>query len=285
MLRKPLTGAFQVTVLQARDLDRPPIASKFSLSSSSKRSKPESVVVIKIEDTPRARTHLSRNDKWNEEFDIHVDKANEVEVTIYDKAAGELPIPIGLLWVRLSDVVEELRRKKAGQSSSVMDPNLPNVPGNQAWVPASRVDTNQRASASFGEVPVGQQVENAFPAPNQSSVSEGVTAWFAVEPEGQIELHINFGEFVIYIGFALSHTMISSQEQCPKKTIRCSWRRSWATRSRSKTKRGSARTKRPQVSPKTILHRHIMCLLSRILIECGWYAMRRLQIRLSQEML
>jgi hypothetical protein len=186
MMRKPLTGAFMVTVLQATDLYRAPLTSKFGRH----KSRPESVVVIKIEDTPRARTNPSKTDSWNEEFEIHVDKANEVEVTIYDKATGEMPVPIGLLWIRLSDVAEELRKRRAGQELA--------GPG---WVTANRVESSGQqfgASPYSGEMPVGEQMAQAFPGSAMpgaaNSTSEGVTAWFSVEPEGQIQLKINFGE-------------------------------------------------------------------------------------------
>lgn len=181
-LRRPLSGALNISVVQARELNRPPFANKRG------KAKPESVVVVKVEDTPRARTHPSRNDRWNENFEIHVDKANEVEVTIYDRTAGEVPIPIGMLWIRLSDVVEALRRKKAGNESG---------PG---WVTAGRVSgASAAAGGSLGglDVPMGQQM----PPPQSSqpgfsavaAPSEGVEAWFAVEPEGAIQLNLNFG--------------------------------------------------------------------------------------------
>lgn len=196
-MRKPLTGALMISVIQAKDLDRPPVTTKFGRP----KPKPESTVVIKIEDSPRARTHPSRTDRWQEDFEIHVDKANEVEVTIYDKqSASDTPIPIGLLWIRLSDVVEELRRKKAGQDAA----------GNAAWVTADKVKREKghghNQSGSFSgvppfsqaEAPMGQQMAEhhpgtAAPMPGPSHV-DGITAWFAVEPEGQIQLHLNFGK-------------------------------------------------------------------------------------------
>ena len=150
-------------------------------------------MVIKIEDTPRARTHPSRTDRWNESFEIHVDKANEVEVILYDKATGEMPVPVGLLWLRLSDIVEELRRKKVGQEGA--------GPG---WVTANRVEGGNNSQDSTGqtftgETPVGQQMNQAYgnsgqilPA-GQMISNDGTSAWFAVEPEGQIQLSLNFG--------------------------------------------------------------------------------------------
>ena len=184
-MRKPLSGALNITILQAHDLDRPPFASKRG------RNKPDSTVEIKLEGTPRARTHPSRNDKWHESFEVHVDKANEVEITIYDKhaGAGEIPIPIGMLWIRLNDVVEELRRRKAGNESG---------PG---WVTAAGMDTSGGGShASYGahmDVPVGMQAPPTAAAPGPSGGggvgAEGIEAWFAVEPEGQLQLQLDFG--------------------------------------------------------------------------------------------
>lgn len=194
MNRKPLSGALKIDVLQAKDLDRPPVASKFGRP----KSRPESTVVIKIEDAPRARTHPSRNDRWNEEIELHVEKANEVEITIYDRpSASDTPTLIGLLWFRISDVVEEMRRKKAGQDSA----------GNAAWVTANAVkgghghshsgSLNNVPPFSSAEAPVGQQLAQnppgtVPPLPGQAQVDD-IRAWFAVEPEGAIELRLNFG--------------------------------------------------------------------------------------------
>jgi len=190
--RRPQTGALSISIGEATGLDRPPTAKRG-------RTKPESVVVIKVEGTPRARTHPSRTDKWAEDFEIHVDKASEIEISVYDKSTGEVPIPIGLLWLRLSDIAEELRRRKTGQDTG--------APG---WVTASRMEggahgsgsslssmTSGGSSAAAMDVPFGQQLQaHGQPAAPiiTSSGSEGIDAWFAVEPEGRIHLHLNFAK-------------------------------------------------------------------------------------------
>ncbi|GAA5972963.1 hypothetical protein JCM21900_004308 [Sporobolomyces salmonicolor] len=185
-LRRPLSGALQITIKSARDLAHAPQPKKSKHPS-------ETVIYVKVEDTPRARTHPSRNDRWNEDFEIHVDKANEVEVTIYDKVPGEgAPVPIGMLWLRLSDVVEELRRRKLGQEAG---------PG---WVTAARVAQGSGGSGGSGsgqvDVPVGGLAREGTLAGGDfgpggaggGAAGEGVDAWFAVEPEGSIMLHLNF---------------------------------------------------------------------------------------------
>ncbi|EGG07050.1 uncharacterized protein MELLADRAFT_85936 [Melampsora larici-populina 98AG31] len=180
--RRPISGALQITITSARDLDHAPL--------SSKKGTTETVVVVKVEDTPRARTHPVRNDRWHEEFEIHVDKANELEIIIYDRISSnqDSVIPIGLLWVRINDVVEELRRKKIGNESG---------PG---WVTAARV--NSRGGGSAGELAIGGSGSSGSPItslgsqppgiPTGGNSSEGIEAWFAVEPAGAIGLNLNF---------------------------------------------------------------------------------------------
>ncbi|GAA6041820.1 hypothetical protein JCM8097_007179 [Rhodosporidiobolus ruineniae] len=183
-LRRPLSGALQITIHSARDLAHAPQPKK-------SKHPTETIIYVKVEDTPRARTHPSRTDRWNEDFEIHVDKANECEVTIYDRVPGEAaPQPIGMLWLRLSDIVEELRRKKMGAEAG---------PG---WVTAARVAQGSGGSGSGSagqDVPVpgagalgrGETLSGGAPgAPGQKG--EGIDAWFAVEPEGAIRLQLNF---------------------------------------------------------------------------------------------
>ncbi|KAI7961096.1 hypothetical protein MJO28_001585 [Puccinia striiformis f. sp. tritici] len=179
--RRPLSGALQITIASAKDLDHAPLASKKGIT--------ESIVVVKVEDTPRARTHPVRNDRWNEAFEIHVDKANELEVIIYDRASSsqDSVIPIGVLWIRLSDVVEELRRKKFGLESG---------PG---WVTAARVKetgsggdlTNlPPGAAPAGLAPLDPPISSGDTPAGTSA--DGADAWFAVEPAGALRLQLNF---------------------------------------------------------------------------------------------
>lgn len=216
-LRRPLSGALEITIKQARDLAHAPQPKKSKHPS-------ETVIYVKVEDTPRARTHPSRTDRWNEDFQIHVDKANEVEVTIYDKlpsttsstststamsssttggvvgepsSSSSAPVPIGMLWLRLSDIVEELRRRKLGMEAG---------PG---WVTAARVaqgSGGSHGSGSGNDVPVTLGRETTLTSGGEFGTGgngggggnggkgEGIDAWFAVEPEGAILLHLNFGK-------------------------------------------------------------------------------------------
>ncbi len=187
-LRKPLTGQLSVRILAVKDVDHAPL-SRFSRA-------PETFVTIKVEDNVVARTRASRNDRWEAEFhNIYVDKANEVELTVYDKP-GEHALPIGLLWVRISDISEELRRKRIEAETNTT-----------GWVSADRLGSNPRVppaqfpmgaqSPHFAGPPTspGQQQASSY-APHPSGpapvLSQPIDAWFNLEPTGQVQLSFNF---------------------------------------------------------------------------------------------
>lgn len=150
---------------------------------------------IKVDGTQRARSHNSKTDRWNEDFDIPVDKATEIEIAFYDKQAGEIhPIPIGLLWIRISDLIETLRKQRV-------------VGGGQGgWVTANAMGTdtvNPHNADPFGAGGGGMDAPLNFPdggtgkqppVPGQPS-QEGVEAFFSVEPVGAVSLRMNFSEF------------------------------------------------------------------------------------------
>lgn len=179
-MRRPLTGKLFIRVSAVKDVDHA-TTSRFGRG-------PETSVVIKIEDVPRQRTKTTRNDRWVEDFEIPVDKANEIEFTVYDKVSDQNN-PIAFLWVRISDIAEELRRRRIEQE----------VAGS-GWVSAERA----QAGGSVGPGNIGRlSPTRGDLSPRQGTVgvqqltpqvrNEGVEAWFALEPAGQILLTLNFG--------------------------------------------------------------------------------------------
>ncbi|KAK1752229.1 hypothetical protein QBC47DRAFT_68595 [Echria macrotheca] len=188
-LRKPLSGQLTIRVLAVKDVDHAPLG-RFARA-------PETFVAVKVEDNVLARTKASRTDRWEGEYHpLNVDKANEVELTVYDKP-GEHAVPIALLWVRISDIAEELRRKKIEAESN-----------SAGWVSADRLGSNTRAPPA--QFPMGSQAPQ-FAAPPGSPgghhqsmyqpqpmsqhtpvVSQPIDAWFNLEPSGQIHLTLDF---------------------------------------------------------------------------------------------
>ncbi|KAF8798875.1 protein kinase C1 [Phlegmacium glaucopus] len=181
---KPLSGTLYVTVKGAHELDHALVATR----SRSASKVMETHVSIKVEGTQLAKSHPSRTDKWNEDFEISVDKANEVEIVVYDKQVSEQhAIPIGLLWIRITDLVDALRRQKVG-----MD-------GQGGWVTAGAMPGDSPTAVSIqspsGDMnaPLGFGAGPSGGVPSGSSAqSDGIDAWFAVEPAGAIQLQLNF---------------------------------------------------------------------------------------------
>ena len=173
----------------ARELDHAPIVSTGRSRSSSKAV--ETYVSFKVEGTQRARSHPTKTDRWMEDFEITVDKANEVEVAIFDKQVSEThPVPIGLLWIKISDLVEAQRKQKVMMET-----------GQGGWVTAHAMDGDGATSPRGGQTgdmnsPIGYGDNRTMTqAATTSGFSEGVDAWFAVEPAGAIALQLNFGKY------------------------------------------------------------------------------------------
>ena len=157
---------------------------------------PETFIVIKVEDVIQVRTKSTRNDRWLDEgHDIDVNKANEIEITVYDKP-GEHPLPIGMLWIRISDLVEELRRKKIEQDIS-----------SSGWVSAEKMGNGRTSdghsfAGNFGAQPGGPNMPMhlstsgrvvAQQGPQTQASTPNVDSWFSLEPVGQVHLSLNFG--------------------------------------------------------------------------------------------
>lgn len=193
-LRKPLSGQLSIRIMAVKDVDH--------LATSRFARGPETYISAKVEDLVMARTKISRNDRWEAEYHtIDVDKANEIELTVFDKP-GEHPMPIGLLWIRISDIVEEMRRKRieAEMNSS-------------GWVSADRMANTGGASPTPSQFPMSPSASSfgglsgpqspAGPGPQQGGaygasgpqpqVNTGpIDGWFNLEPTGQIQLQMNF---------------------------------------------------------------------------------------------
>ncbi|KAI1789567.1 hypothetical protein LXA43DRAFT_974146 [Ganoderma leucocontextum] len=189
---KPLSGKLQVTLKGARELDHAPVVSTFRSRSASKQM--ETYVSFRVEGTQVTHSHPTKTDRWMENFEITIDKANEVEIAVYDKQASEQrPQLIGLLWVKISDLVEAQRRQKVMMES-----------GQGGWVTAGAMNGDalgfsgqvgsvgdMNAPIPFGDGRVVPPGVPGGPVPGAGQ-TEGIDAWFAVEPAGALALGLNF---------------------------------------------------------------------------------------------
>lgn len=144
--------------------------------------------MIKIEGTERAVSLPSRNDRWLEDFHLPVEKANEVEITIYDSIGTGDSIPIGMLWLRVSDLLDGLRRQKVGME----------VQG-AGWVTADKAASmGPRTGSAPDSVTLhssGTIRQPGAGGPTQDGkLTEGIDGWWSVEPAGAISLRLDFSE-------------------------------------------------------------------------------------------
>lgn len=205
MRPKNLSGKLQVIIKGARDLEHAPIVTSGRSRSASKQVV-DTYVSLKVEGTQRAHTHPSRTDRWNEEFEITVDKANEVELAVYDKQISEPhPVPIALLWFKIQDLVDSLRRQRINQESGggwVTAGDMNNIPGMPQ--PGHHPSSSGDYQPPFN--PGGPLTPGGFGG-GYGGQSDGVEAWFALEPVGAIALKLNFGMLFSPIVLGLSQPL------------------------------------------------------------------------------
>ncbi|KAG0362280.1 kinase-like domain-containing protein [Gamsiella multidivaricata] len=165
-LRRPMTGILHVRIAGIKHQSNAP----------TRDSRPaESMAVIKIDGALKGKTRMARNGtmgiRWNEDFDIPVRKASEIEITVYDRP-DHTAVPIGMFWLKISDLVEELRRRKVEA-----DNDAARAAGDVHDLAVKSPGSRHR-SISFGE-----------PA---SNAVDGVDAWWDLEPAGQIGIKFSF---------------------------------------------------------------------------------------------
>ena len=168
---------------------------------------PETFVIVKVEDLAKGRTKATRTDKWTDELmNLEIDKANEIELTVYDKS-GQYPTPVGMLWIRISDIVEEMRRNKINSE----------LAGSQ-WVTAEQVAGGPGAGGRGGAPGLGggmgADLPPAGPSTGRGPLGGGaqvppggdhgdpnvVEAWFSLEPVGSIKLSMSFSKQTFALG-------------------------------------------------------------------------------------
>ena len=188
-MRKPLTGYLEMRIMAVKDVNH-------ALTGRLSRG-PETFVDVKVEDAFKSRTKATRTDRWTDELhNIEIEKANEIELTVYDKSST-YPTPIGMLWIRISDIVEEMRRKKIESELS----------GSQ-WVTADKLEpggSQSRSDSGYSSFSMNMPQDRSgrgssgrdtpsSSGPGQQSDPNAIEAWFALEPVGSIRLTISFSK-------------------------------------------------------------------------------------------
>ena len=192
-----------------------------------------------------------------------------------------------MLWVRISDIAEEMRRKKVETelqnsgwvSADKMGGNSGPQPDLQFQPPPGQNFANAAGPGAAGARPPGAAAGPGAPQPQTSQIF--IDDWFSLEPVGRVHLTMSFGMIFPYMSLFISLTTAS--ETCQRQAGVRRW--TWTKGCYSPTQRGSRRAVRPQVRPTTVLQHYALRALRRVPeIRCG-NAVLGLQVHLPQEVL
>ncbi|KAJ1569380.1 Serine/threonine kinase, partial [Nowakowskiella sp. JEL0078] len=137
-VRKLISGKLRIRLFAATNLP-----SKKSVDSSI-------IAYIRVDGVQKANTKPQRQ-KWNEEFEITVDRAQEVEIVVSEKGGSIL----SLLWFKLNDLDENQNFR------------------------AKAISTG-RGSPPAGSTVISKDGES-------SNIGDSVETWFDMEPSGQLQ--------------------------------------------------------------------------------------------------
>ncbi|KAF8928344.1 Serine/threonine kinase [Haplosporangium gracile] len=166
-LRRPMTGMLNIRISGIKNQNNAPTRNS---------RPPESMAVIKIDGVIKGKTKMARNGsmgiRWNEDFSISVSKASEIEITVYDRP-DYASVPIGMFWLKISDLVEELRRMKVEADNDAV------------WAAANVQDLAVKSPGS-------RHNSTSHGSDNAGANIDGVESFWDLEPVGQIGLKFNF---------------------------------------------------------------------------------------------
>ncbi|KAJ2783983.1 Serine/threonine kinase [Coemansia javaensis] len=179
-IRRPITGKLKLRIHRARNLQRAPIRAKAFRS-------PQQFVVVNIDGRPCGTTPIVKDSAFNHYFEIDVKKASELELSIFER--GDKDYLIGLMWVRLSEIHEDIRKQEIAADPSSGWATAEQVALGDAAQP-QRVNTHGSAPVPAGPRAPGQ-LSGAATVGAQPA-EPGVLSEWDVESQGQIELWMNF---------------------------------------------------------------------------------------------
>lgn len=141
-VRSPVSGKLHLQISSIDGVDH---------STLSLQKNVETQINVKVENKDAART-VGRGDIFNSDLHIPLEKANEIEILATD-VADDFSKPVAIMWLRLADVLEAIRRQRNQQSDI-----------------AAGFTTSEKIS------PI-----------RQADVVEG---WFSLEPTGRVYLRL-----------------------------------------------------------------------------------------------
>ncbi|KAJ2543365.1 Serine/threonine kinase [Coemansia sp. RSA 1853] len=167
-MRRPITGKLQLRIHRAKDLRRAPIHTRAFRS-------PQHFVVVKIDGRVCGTTPIVKDSVFNHYFEIEVKKASEVELSVFERVDKDYLV--GLMWIRLSEIYEDIRKKEIVADSS------------SGWTTAEQMSKGAGGAHGHGSPGVPHMATGHG---GQPDAAPGVLSEWDVESQGQIELWMNF---------------------------------------------------------------------------------------------
>ncbi|KAJ2823545.1 Serine/threonine kinase, partial [Coemansia erecta] len=166
-IRRPISGKLQLRIHRAKNLRRAPIHTRAFRS-------PQHFVVVKIDGRVCGTTPIVKDSVFNHYFEIEVKKASEVELSVFERVDKDYLV--GLMWIRLSEIYEDIRKKEIVADSS------------SGWATAEQMSKGTPAASGTPYMATGH---GGQPSPD---TAPGVLSEWDVESQGQIELWMNFAK-------------------------------------------------------------------------------------------
>lgn len=191
-VRRPLSGTLHVTIGRVEGVDH---------TLSWKSALPDVWVTCKVDSAPDSgvRTLPTRSSLFNTSFNVEVDKGNEVELAVWDQAIdasdSEHAALVAVMWIRLSDLAEAIRRKRvqrdmaSGWGSAAQVQAVASKDQKPADVSDISSSIDSQSSASKGQASLSGPT--GTPAVSEA-IDPTVSGWFTLEPAGKIYLSLGF---------------------------------------------------------------------------------------------
>ncbi|KAJ2905033.1 Serine/threonine kinase, partial [Coemansia aciculifera] len=190
-MRRPISGKLQLRIHRTKNLRRAPIYTQALRS-------PQQYIVVKIDGRVCGTTPIVRDSTFNFYFEVDVKRASEVELSIFER--GDKDYLTGLMWIRLSEIYEDIRKKEiVAESSSgwataeqmakdtAVAPPLSSSSSHGSQSPSLAALSHQNSAGSHRPLhPTGST------ASSRTDAGPGVQSEWDVESQGQIELWMNF---------------------------------------------------------------------------------------------
>ncbi|KAJ3284780.1 Serine/threonine kinase [Borealophlyctis nickersoniae] len=161
-IRRLVSGKLHVRLIQSSGLP------------GKKSHKADAYASIRLDGTQKAKSRSSRG-KWGDDFDITVDKGQEVEIVIFEKGGTML----AMVWFKLWELEEEMKMQKAARNPFNREGSSNSLAGESG------------AGFGPGHSPSSPE-EDGVNSPATGRDDGYVQTWLDLEPSGRLQVGLKF---------------------------------------------------------------------------------------------